>query len=305
MLELMLTIQNRTLDNKWRRLSSTSLPPSHGGCAFSSGDYIYYLTGAIPNPTANSKFFRYSITDDTWTELPCPLTYGQLRTCSVVNGKAYFFGGWPETLVTWSYDIVSNTWNQLGNFSYRFYSGMSIAIGTDIYIACGYSGSAPLNRFTRYNTLTDGKTVLQVAPTSTTGGMIFSFDDNTVIVTGGSDNLGNTDNLGRNLYTISTNSWARNNMTGPEHPGGYTAFTQSDGVGYLFGGLNNRTPTDVFSTFNALTYTTVKPTSPQPTARSRASMVYNNDAVYMVGGLSSGSEPLSELWVWSNKEDLV
>lgn len=296
----MLAITNSGSIGKWTRLNSGQLPASEAGCIFAHGDYIYYLTGNVSVPSTNNVLWRYTISTATWTTIVCPLPHRQLRTCSKVNNKVYFFGGIPESTQVWQFDLLTETWLQLGNYLYPFYAGVSIAIGTDIYIAGGYSGSGnlPLNRFVRYNTLTDETTTLATLPRITYGPAVYSFNENSLIITGGTDNLANTSDQNRLVYVIDTNRWTSNVMTGLLHPGGFTAFTQSKNLGYAFGGVFNRgLPSDQFDTFNALSYAPVPRTGSHPGARTRSNMVYHDEALYLFGGGNDGSK-LSDFWVW-------
>lgn len=294
----MLTTAGLDTVGPWSRLNSDQLPASEGGCMFAHGDYIYYLTGQVDVPSTSSKLWRYSITSGTWGTVNCPMPHGQLRTCSTVDNKVYFFGGIPESTQVWQFDLLTLGWTPLGNFTYPFYAGISKAIGTDIYIIGGYSGSAPINRLTRYNTLTDAKTTRAVLPDATYGPSVFSFNTNTFIVTGGVDNLGNTYDQRRLLYAIDTDRWTSNQMTGAIHPGGFAAFTQTPTMGYVFGGVSNRTPSNKLSTFEVVSYKTVPKVGTQPGSRSRASMVSHNGKLYLLGGVNDAGR-LSDFWVWS------
>ena len=300
MFEMMLMGGGKTtLPSAWRRLPSGAVPASNAGCMFAENGYVHYLTGATVPVTTNSELWRYDIANEQWVKLACPMPSRQLRTCNVVDGVAYFFGGTPESTGLWKYLISTDTWVELASYPYKYYGAMGAVDGTDIYIAGGVNGNTWRVNFYRYNTLTDTSSSVPASlPVGLNSGAMWILTPGEVLITNGNPSTSQSEDTVRRRYTGST-GWATNTMFGNRHNGSYGGYAQLDKTGYLFGGAKGgSTYYNDFSTFDGTKFITIGKNADNPSPRARVSMAIHDNIVYIYGGKDSTGD-LNEFWSYN------
>ncbi len=121
---------------------------SYGSRTISDGTDIYFVSGI-----GISRFFKYDIAANTWTEMASPSFSPYYGTdLSYANGKIYAIAGWYETDF-WEYTIATNTWRQLDSMAGYYasdigpYAGASIEYdgSSSFYISRGGARSDIIN----------------------------------------------------------------------------------------------------------------------------------------------------------------
>lgn len=299
MIELMLLSSEKSETdppglNTWVTLESGLVPATKNNAMFAFESSIYMLTGDLVPAQTNSQLWRYNILDESWTQLTCPLESRSLRTVSVVNGKAYFFGGFPNFGQTWVYDIATDSWARTIDYPVPFYAGTSIAKGTNIYIFGGYNSATGqwLNRATRFDTVAKTMTVLAVMPAGLSGGVATSFNNQYIDYMLGSDNNGNS--IQGYRYNITANSWGAL-PTPVVDVAGWATCAQTDKLGFIFFGSNGNTKVDALRQYNGTLFKALPKPVPRPGARSRTAMARIGHSLYVFGG-EGPTATLRDFW---------
>lgn len=298
MLELLMTTNLKLPDNGiWKRLASAP-EPGYSGKMFGDGDYIYYLTASTNPATTVNSFWRYTISTDTWTKLKCPIPYGINRTCTVIDGKAYFLGKYPLATQAWSYTIATDTWDTLPASSNAYYYGAAIAMGSKIYVYGGISDTTPFNTLRSYDPNTGLYTTLENGPVATYGAYIFKTSEDTFIVANGRNQWGET-LVWMAEYTVSTNRWRTIYLTNT------AALKTTFGANGTWGGFNyvfygqdyNLYSSDKWK-FRTSDFTAVKTPSPEPGVRSEPASCMHDGNFYIYGGRTAtgATSSLSDFW---------
>lgn len=280
--------------NTWETLSADTVPATKNGVMFSHNTSLYLVTGDIAVPEATNQLWKYETIQKTWTKLTCPLVYKIMRTVSVVNGKAYFFGGYPNFNQIWIYDINADTWERTVDYPIPFYSGSSIANGTDIYIIGGYNdgNSTWVSRVTKFNTLTNTMSNLKSLPTGLNGGVTAIFNGQYIDYMLAMDSSGNIRDGFR--YEIATDTW----KDLPKPTGRlstYSCIAQNETNAYIFfGSVGNNKVSDI-TKYNGAVFTNLAKPAPQPVARSRTQMARVDRKLYLYGG-EGATSTLQDFW---------
>ena len=89
----------------------TGVIASYGSTLVTNGTDIYFTSGI-----GVKMMFKYTILTDTWSELsPIPFSPYYGTDTEYFNGKIYALGGNYETDL-WEYDILSDSWRNLGEY---------------------------------------------------------------------------------------------------------------------------------------------------------------------------------------------
>lgn len=131
----------------WTRRRDIPIPV-RSGCFFSLGDsqYLYYTMG-WSNGAPNAVTYRYSIAGDTWTKVADAPRAANNAAVSVVNGKAYFYGGYsPNTSLDQSVLVFDGTkWSTLtpgANPPPKRQGASMVTIGNSVYLYGGVDSTA-------------------------------------------------------------------------------------------------------------------------------------------------------------------
>ncbi len=161
--------------NSWTNMSITGLPTGafRNGTAleWDNSDYIYALGGARYSDADRRLFFRYSISDDNWTQMvdtPGPQGAGDAITWSGYDGYIYaILGSSGHGTVFARYDATNNTWENKTSPPADTDDGASLAWtgGAYLYALRGeYIETEPLRDFWRYDIVNDNWATMENIP---------------------------------------------------------------------------------------------------------------------------------------------
>lgn len=155
---------------------------------------------------------------NTWITKPgMPDTVRQGVGAFVINGKAYFVGGWNLSLYfrdLWCFNKANNTWTQLANFPGAPRNFMcAFAIGGKGYAGLGYNGSTYFNDWWEYDTLTNVWTQkANFGGAARSGAVSFAVNGKGYIATGISSSSIYHQDVWE--YNASLNTWTQKNTFG-------------------------------------------------------------------------------------------
>lgn len=145
--------------------------------AFSIGDYVYVGTGANNyNATGSTKtarvdnkdFYKYSITNKTWTSIGFAGDKRRCATTVVLDGRAYVISGLTSSGTTlndfWSFDPVTEAWTELDKLNDEFSgdeegkiqrsNAVAFTLGGKVYLAGGARSGSSMSTIYEWNPAT-------------------------------------------------------------------------------------------------------------------------------------------------------
>jgi hypothetical protein len=220
--------------NSWSGMTSAPATVGIGGAlAYDGGDYIYAFRGG-----STSTFWRYTITDNSWTTLaspPAPNTIGA-GAALAYDGSDYIYAlRGNGSSAFWRYSISGNSWSTLANVPSTVGDGGALAYdgGNYIYALRGNSQ----NSFYRYSISGNSwSTMANLGAGNRVGaGGSLAYDGGDYIYA----LRGNNSNTFRR-YSISGNSWtSMTNTPANVRYGGALAYSSSSNLYAMRGNSSN------------------------------------------------------------------
>lgn len=132
----------------------------YGMSCFSIGNFGYFGAGIVGN--YYTDFWEYDAANNIWSQKASfPGAARALATAFAVGNKGYIGCG-SNSLITaiyyfdfYEWDQATNTWTQKADFTYSRSAAVGFSIGTQGYMATGYSPGAYTNELWEWNSITD------------------------------------------------------------------------------------------------------------------------------------------------------
>lgn len=322
MLEALL-LKNRSLaspaSGTWTELiaeNGVSPPVRHRHAMTVVGNYLY-LFGGLNGSTSKGDFWRFSIVDNLWEELPLQGTYPRARyghSMVTIGSKIYLYGGYGndssgaaaaylgETLV---YDPENNTWYKRTASSMRS-EHTAVVIDERMWVFGGYYYSGGDNYYndTRvYNPNTNtwtGQSGTNLPEKRF--GHAAAAAGSRMYIAGGADNASNTS---ATYNTVSLNSadmlladvkdWQLLNSTSVFSVRDPSLCTHGEKL-YLFGGRRGSARSAAFYEYDP-TNDQIVSLETGPAARDQHTAVVKDGKMYVFGGY--GLATRNDLWEYT------
>jgi hypothetical protein len=284
--------------------------------AFDSTNSVLYVHGGRKNGTRQSDFWKYDLSNGTWTELTPTGTaptarYLHRMVWDSANSRIYLFGGnegSPTSQELFYYDISGNSWNDPSDTSppsARQSFGMVIDNATSIiYIHGGDTGVGGLSDTYSYTIGTN--TWANLAPTGSPVtrsifAMALDSDNSIIYVFGGHD--GASSSISSTwAYSISGNSWSNKSPASNPTARHGISMVYSGGKFYLFGGNDdtNYLGDSWAYSVTANDWTDLSPSGDTPIIRYNYGQLFaSSSEVYLHAGGELTRPNYGDIWKYS------
>ena len=169
-----------TLTNTYTQLAN--IPDNkHCQCPAVSVNTDIYLLGSLEE-NASTNNYKYDTTTNTYSQLT-NIPYKFMRGAAAsVETDIYLFGScfyvtggkFPNSQYTYKYDTLTDTYTKMANIPNRFWDGVVVKVGTNIYLFGGYDNSSKFCPYVnKYDTINNTYIALSNSPQTFKGAVAF------------------------------------------------------------------------------------------------------------------------------------
>lgn len=169
-----------TLTNTYTQLAN--IPDNrHCQCPAVSVNTDIYLLGSI-DENASTNNYKYDTTTNTYiqlTNIPYKFIRGaaaSVETDIYLFGSCFYVAGgqYPNSQYTYKYNTLTDTYTKMANIPNRFWDGVTVKVGTNIYLFGGYDNSGNFRPYVnKYDTINNTYITLSNSPQRFKGAVAF------------------------------------------------------------------------------------------------------------------------------------
>ena len=305
---IILSIETNSFAQIWEQSTSFPGTPRDDAAYFQIANRHYIGTGRDENFACTKDFYFFDESTLLWGSISSldPSNERQYATACSINGRGYLFGGVDCSNIFlndfWSYDPISDNWNQLASLPSNGRAGMQSFILEDtIYIIGGRNNNGILNEVWAYNLNTDTWTMKNPLPIEGIWRGINFTHQNIAYIGLGKNNSNNQNGHNLNIlkFKTETDSWeiVPNIDWGMRS---YTGYTQKDSSLFLFGGVSSQN--EILSSVEKVNLNDFSketlPNFPSTPRKGGQTFIVQNDLYYTTG--VSTVIRFNETWKLSN-----